>query len=324
MTGGTKFGLLTLVIVAIGSLTMAAWPAAAGSEGADATDPSSAASEETSTTSPATAPTSTAPTSTTAPTTTSAPTTTVPATTTTVDPINSALVESILQTRQHADFEIFFRQEVGDLTAWESITIVDGARSTDSGFNGVNSSVLIVDGRKYELEGDTWYLKPVTLREFAAGTDTTADFANLENIEATSVIEWNETNEYLVDCASLDGAPRGGIIVDRCADGLDVTIHTNRETGIVASIIIDGDFETWPGRFSNGFVEIELEPLDDADPIEAPDPVDTSRYDCIAREVGATHYLEVADAIDSNLTDENQELFGSCGFRIFPRGADLT
>lgn len=231
------------------------------------------------------------------------------------------LAQSVVDTQKLTSVKVVSIQETGSLNGVFTITQVgDNARNRTE-INGNVAEGLTVDGSVYELDGERWYLKPLAQRARDSVLSVDELLGGLAEVEGIEIARSESTITYELDCASIDDTS-GGFASAVCASDLYVTATVDSETGLLATLFAEGAHETWPGVFQDGFTELSIQQVSDQDPITAPPVFDSSRYDCIAEELGASG-PELSLLLNDLLTAENEALYTGCGFRFFPRGIDL-
>ena len=93
----------------------------------------------------------------------------------------------------------------------------------------------------------------------------------------------------------------------------------------VASLRVDGQIPTYPGKWVEGSVELEFR-YDLETRIVAPDTVDSSGLECLARELDMTgaDRASLRASIAQWTTEQLRELFiDRCDFDLWPPGTDF-
>ena len=239
-------------------------------------------------------------------------------------PIRNVL-GAVEATLRLTSWEVTVEQETASLQVTSTSIVIGDTSSSSMVFNGVFSESLDVDGRSYEREGGIWYLKPHPAAIDSEGQDLEELLAGFSDYP---VVELRRSNgvavvEVLCDDVVRDAAAGAGLFL--CGSDSTITARIDVATDRLLSVREEGLLELSPGRFEDGFFEVEIESLEGEAPIEAPQSVDTSRAECIAERVGADldDFDALSLALDPWTTAENSDIYSGCGFRFFPRGSDF-
>lgn len=181
----------------------------------------------------------------------------------------------------------------------------------------------LVDGRYYELDDGRWHLKPGPARVLVLPTDLADLTADLRELPASEIERSADAVTFRITCGHDDRDRLNETVKRLCNDRIETTATINLATGYLERIGGVGEFELSPGRFETGEVIVEIEPLEAAEPIEAPASFDTERATCMADQLGTSDYVEMSLLIEDFTTAQNRDLYAACGFTFFPPGTDL-
>ena len=234
------------------------------------------------------------------------------------------LAASVAATLELNGWELTLVQEMESFDAELTATVVGTTSSMSQRLGSTRSNQMIVDGTLYEDDGTGWHLKPVPaaqlqavmLEEFIGGF---AELPGRELDRSDGVVRVE------VLCDEIDRASASQLARDVCPAEGEVIARIDEASGRLVSVQIEGSIETYPDRFQDGTIDLSITPAGDRAPFEAPVRFSTDRAQCLADAVG----VDLADttglalALDATTTEENAELYGSCGFDLYPPGWDF-
>lgn len=240
------------------------------------------------------------------------------------EPVVASLASSVAATEQLEDFAVEFVQDAGHSQIRSTMSVFGRDSESIQWFGDDRTETRLVDDVLYELEGGVWYLKPrpakseqrLSMSDFVAG---------LGQLPAEEVDRIDGIAALRLDCDSEDGKRLGLSYEGLCEDRTVPTVYIDLETQLLVKMRTDGDIQTYPGQYEQGFTELIITALGDETPVVAPETVDRSRFDCIADALGRDPLdaTAVATALDTTTTSENGALFQGCGFRFYPAGNDF-
>ncbi len=229
---------------------------------------------------------------------------------------------SVGATAKLESYQMTMVQQTTSMDGRSDVVQVGPDSSRSSRLGSHVTETRFVDGQVYELDADTWYPKPTPARLVVA--TTLSDFTNsLRELPATEIRRTSNTLTVRITCGSDDRALANESVVLFCDDRTTSTAVVDLESGLLASVRIEGELEVYPGRYEEGFIEVDAIPSDPLEPIEAPLVVDRGRADCISEMLDASDYAVVSELLDGTTTEENRVIFNDCGFAVFPPGIDF-
>lgn len=170
------------------------------------------------------------------------------------------------------------------------------------------------------------------LVDYIPGTTTTSivdDIDLMTDILATSpsevISEDADQLVYALDCGDRAGELQGSLYAVVCHPEVSATVTIDRASNRLLSIHHEGPYPLAPGFIvlASGTITYNAEASIDND---APfDSSDSGPLTCVARSLDLTidDIPAIVDRVAANTTGENGELFGQCGFEIYPPGKDL-
>ncbi len=147
------------------------------------------------------------------------------------------------------------------------------------------------------------------------------------SLQAFDVVEGNAlTGRYVLACPrdlrSVDKAWRW---ICESEEPFRPRVRLDPTLTFVARFYAQGDIPINPEDTRAGSMTITVEVSDEPLVVELPEVIDESGIECLGQALGApgVSATVLSVLIDENTTEENSQLFGGCGYDIYPPGVDF-
>ncbi len=240
-------------------------------------------------------------------------------------PAISDLAAPVAATLALTSWEVTLVQEMETFDA-ELVSIVVGDTSfTRQRLGSVESEVITADGLTYAFEDETWFLRPDPASDEPTLSELAAMIGGLALLPAEEISRSGGVATVEVLCDELETDEQRAAAETFCLERTTLTATIDLESGRLLSFRIDGQIESFPGEYQEGFMLVRVTPMEGGQPIAAPDEVDVGRAECIAEHFGMdlSDPVALSAALGELTTAENGVLYGGCGFELFPRGNDF-
>ena len=239
----------------------------------------------------------------------------------------SVVRAALAATASLTTYRVELIEEFDNGTSFGAIGLIAGPDNRlDQEFFGVVTETMTVDGRSLLRARDGSWLETVT-PERMQGRKADPVAAIWQDLRLFEVTDGDVTaGTFVLACPEdLPSLSVGfGWICDSDAGIAEITLDPTAT--FIATVHAEGDIPTFPGRTEVGSLTITIEVSEEDLVLELPEEIDQSGLECLGDALGVSRAAaaELSILIDDNATVENQLLFGSCGYSLFPPGVDFA